>query len=179
MKRPIRHWILLIFILFNLVSSPLYAGEMSWRSIGLRAGLNDDRNDENFEQYEGFTTWALPWYWQLGTGWALGTFLEANAGLLTADGETAFIGSAGPGIFILYKEMVGISMGINPTVISKHHFGDENLGGPINFTSHIGLNIIFHRHFSLGYRLQHMSNGVLYDHNPGLNMHMIEMEYRF
>ena len=29
------------------------------------------------------------------------------------------------------------------------------------------------------YRLQHMSNGVLYDSNPGLNMHMIEMGYRF
>ncbi|MEE4264099.1 MAG: acyloxyacyl hydrolase, partial [Desulfobacteraceae bacterium] len=40
-------------------------------------------------------------------------------------------------------------------------FGDE-----IAWRS-IGLN--FTRHLSLGYRLQHMSNAVLYEHNPGLN----------
>jgi hypothetical protein len=32
---------------------------------------------------------------------------------------------------------------------------------------------------SIGYRLQHMSNGILYEHNPGLNMHMIEVGYLF
>ncbi len=53
------------------------------------------------------------------------------------------------------------------------------MGGPINFTSHIGLNLNFARHFSIGYRLQHMSNGVIYDENPGLNLHMIEIGYRF
>jgi lipid A 3-O-deacylase len=75
--------------------------------------------------------------------------------------------------------MVEISMGINPTVISKHKFGDENLGGPIQFTSHIGLNFIFNHHYSMGCRLQHMSNGVLYEHNPGVNTYMIEVGYRF
>jgi lipid A 3-O-deacylase len=70
-------------------------------------------------------------------------------------------------------------MGINPTIISKHKFGDENLGGPIEFTSHIGINFNLGRHFTIGYRLQHMSNAVLYEHNPGLNMHMLEAGYRF
>lgn len=179
LKRLSRHWISLVFILFTLVSSPLYAGEMSWRSIGLRGGISDDRNDENFKQYDGFTVWDLPWFRLDGAGWALGTYIEANAGILTADGESALVGSFGPGLRILLQELVGITMGINPTFITRHKFGDENLGGPIQFTSHIGLNFIFHRHFSLGYRLQHMSNGVLYEHNPGLNMHMIEMKYRF
>jgi hypothetical protein len=72
-----------------------------------------------------------------------------------------------------------ISLGINPTIISKHKFRDEKLGGPIQFTSHVGLNFIFADHVHIGYRLQHMSNGIIYEHNPGLNTHMIELGYRF
>ena len=107
-------------------------------------------------------------------------FPETNAGVLRGDGESAFVGSIGPGIYITgFKEKIDISMSINPTIISKHKFGDEDLGGPIEFTSHIGLNLNIDRHFTIGYRLQHMSNAVLYDANPGLNLHMIEMGYRF
>ena len=180
LKRVSRYWIVLVFVLSIFVSPTLCASEPGWRSIGLRGGINDNRNDENFEQYEAFATWNLPWSWKFDHGWTLGTYLEANAGVLTADGESGFVGSIGPGLYISgLKEMVEISMGINPTVISKHKFGDENLGGPIQFTSHIGLNFIFNHHYSMGCRLQHMSNGVLYEHNPGLNTYMIEVGYRF
>jgi hypothetical protein len=90
------------------------------------------------------------------------------------------VGSIGPGINLHgFKEILEISMGINPTIISKHKFGDENLGGPIQFTSHVGINLFFANHYSIGYRLQHMSNGVLYEYNPGLNMHMIGVGHRF
>ena len=171
---------ILVFVIIGFVPQPVSGNEIVWRSIGLRGGVNDHRNDEDFEQYEAFSTWQLPWFRRWESGWALGTYLEANAGVLRGGGESAFVGSIGPGLYISgYKEKLDISMGINPTIISKHEFGDEDLGGPINFTSHIGLNFNFSRHFSIGYRLQHMSNGVFYDVNPGLNMHMIEMGYRF
>jgi lipid A 3-O-deacylase len=180
LQRISRSWIILLFVLIGFLSPPFCASQVTWRSAGLRGGVNDHRNDENFEQYEGFATWNLPWFRKLDQGWTIGTYLEANAGVLSGGGESAFVGSFGPGLYISgLKEMVEISMGINPTVISKHKFGDENLGGPIQFTSHIGLNFIFNRHYSIGYRLQHMSNAVLYEHNPGLNMHMIEVDYRF
>ena len=171
---------ILVFVFIGFASQPLSGNEIVWRSVGLRAGVDDNRGDEDYKQYEGFTTWQLPWSWQWKSGWALNTYLEANAGLLRAAGESAFVGSIGPGLYISgLKDKLDISMGINPTILSSHKFGDENLGGPINFTSHIGLNLNFARHFTIGYRLQHMSNGVLYEHNPGLNMHMIEMGYRF
>jgi lipid A 3-O-deacylase len=180
LKRASRYRIIWFFILAGLVSPPLSASETAWRSVGLRGGVNDHRNDEDFEQYEAFSTWNLPWFWNWDSGWALGTYLEANAGVLSGGGDSAFVGSIGPGLYISgFREMVEISMGINPTIISKHKFGDENLGGPIEFTSHIGLNFIFDHHYSIGYRLQHMSNAVLYEHNPGLNMHMIGVGYRF
>ncbi len=172
--------IILALIFLGIEPHPLWGGEIDWRSIGLRGGINDHRNDEDFEQYEAFSTWKLPWLWQSDTGWTLGTYLEANAGVLRGGGTSAFVGSIGPGIYIAgFREVVEISMGINPTVISKHEFGDENLGGPIQFTSHIGLKFIFNHHYGIGYRLQHMSNGVLYEHNAGLNTHMIAVGYQF
>ena len=172
--------IVLVFALIGFVPHPLFGGEIAWRSIGLRGGVDDNRNEEDFEQYEAFSTWKLPWSWQWDSGWALGTYLEANAGVLSGGGTSAFVGSIGPGIYLAgLKDILEISLGLNPTIISKHEFGDENLGGPIEFTSHIGINLFFVDHYSIGYRLQHMSNGVLYEHNPGLNMHMIEVGYRF
>jgi hypothetical protein len=175
-----RYWVIWVFVIIAFVPQPVCSGEITWRSIGLRGGVNDNRNDENFQQYEAFTTWKLPWLWRWDSGWAVGTYFEANAGMLSGDGTAAFVGSIGPGLYISgLKDVIEISIGINPTVISKHEFGDENLGGPIQFTSHIGLNINFAKHYSVGYRFQHMSNGPLYEENPGVNTHMIEGGYRF
>jgi hypothetical protein len=174
------HWMILVLLFVSLAIRPAAGNEILLRSIGLRGGIDDGRNDESFNQYEGFATWKLPWTHPWGSGWTLGINFEANAGVLSGGGQSAFVGSIGPGILIIgFREKINISMGINPTVISKHEFGDEDLGGPIEFTSHIGLNLNIARHFTIGYRLQHMSNAVIYDANPGLNLHMIEMGYRF
>jgi hypothetical protein len=70
-------------------------------------------------------------------------------------------------------------MGVNATIISDHTFGDEDFGGPFQFTSHIGLDYYFTRHFMMGYRLQHMSNAGIYSPNPGVNIHMLAVGYRF
>jgi lipid A 3-O-deacylase len=77
------------------------------------------------------------------------------------------------------RDKISIYLGVNPTIVSKHKFGDDNLGGPLQFTSHIGIDLNIARHFAVGYRLQHMSTFVFYDANPGLNLHMIEGTYRF
>jgi hypothetical protein len=151
-----------------------------WRMLGLRAGISDNRNEEDFRQYEASTAWDLPWSWHPGTDWTLTPYLEANAGVLTGGGSTAFVGSIGPGlIFSGLRDRISIFLGVNPTIISRHRFGGDDLGGPFQFTSHIGMNFNIARHFAVGYRLQHMSNFVFYDSNPGLNLHMIEAVYRF
>jgi uncharacterized membrane protein YhdT len=178
---PKRLTCIILSLVFIGVAPPLLcSSEIVWQSIGLRGGVNDDRNDEDFQQCEAFAIWSLPWSHQWDVGWTLGTYFEANAGVLTGDGTSAFVGALGPGIYISGLEgILEISLGINPTIISKHKFGDEKLGGPIQFTSHVGLNFIFADHVHIGYRLQHMSNGIIYEHNPGLNTHMIELGYRF
>ena len=173
-------WMILTIVLISIASQTGYSKDTDWRTIGLRGGISDNRNDEDFQQYEGFVTWYLPWARQWDSGWAIGTYLETNAGVLTGGGDSAFVGSIGPGIYISgLNEKFDLSLGINPTIISEHNFGDENLGGPIEFTSHIGLNFNLARHLTVGYRLQHMSNAGIYNNNPGLNIHMIEVGYRF
>ena len=151
-----------------------------WQMIGLRGGISNNRNDEDFKQYEGFATWNLPWSWDLGSDWMLATYLEANAGLLKGGGESAFVGSVGPGLYFKgLNDKISIFLGVNPTIISKHEFGDEDLGGPAQFTSHISIDYNFATSLAIGYRFQHMSNFIFYDTNPGLNLHMIEIGYHF
>ena len=170
--------IITVLIVWGVFSSDVLA--LDWRMLGLRSGISDNHNDEDFVQYDGFAIWNLPWSWDLASAGSLTAYIEANAGLLNGGGESALVGSIGPGIYFTgLQDKISIYMGVNPTVISKHTFGDEDLGGPIQFTSHIGIDFNFARHFTIGYRFQHMSNLVFYDSNPGLNLHMIEIGYQF
>jgi hypothetical protein len=166
-----------------LISWVLFSSDVSAfdrQMLGLRGGVSDKRNNEDFKQVEVLAAGDLPWMWKLGWNWTLTPYLEGNAGILSGGGESAFVGSIGPGLhFTGIADRISIYLGVNPTIISSHKFGDDDLGGPFQFTSHIGIDFNITRHFAVGYRLQHMSNFVFYDSNPGLNLHMIETGYRF
>ena len=167
-----------VLIGWSVFSSEVPA--FDWQMLGLRGGVSDHRNEEDFKQVEGFAAFNLPWSWDLRADWNLTTYLETNAGILSGGGESAFVGSIGPGIYFTgLRDRISLYLGVNPSIISEHEFGDVDLGGPFQFTSHIGVDFNIARHFGIGYRLQHMSNFVFYDSNPGLNLHMIEGAYRF
>jgi hypothetical protein len=173
-------WTPILTILFGggVFSSDILA--VDWRVLGLRAGISDNRNEEDFKQFEAFAAWNLRWSWDLASGWNLNPYLEANAGILKGGGESALVGSVGPGFYFTgLRDKISIYLGVNPTLISRHEFGDDDFGGPFQFTSHIGIDFKIFRHFKVGYRLQHMSNLVFYHPNPGLNLHMIEGAFRF
>jgi len=156
------------------------AEDAGWTALGLRAGIDDGRNDEDLTQFEAFALYYLPWNWKLGSDWQLASVVEMNAGALHGGGDTAFVGSVGPGLTLLSPaKTLSLLAGINPTVISEDAIGDEDLGGPLQFTSHIGLSYTVQQRFSIGYRFQHMSNAGIYSSNPGVNMHMLEIGYHF
>ena len=58
--------IILALVLIGFAPHPLFGRELDWLSIGLRGGVNDSRNDEDFEQYEGFIIWSLPFTSHVG-----------------------------------------------------------------------------------------------------------------
>ena len=169
----------LIVTLIVFTTLPGNANDGKWNTFGLRAGVNDSRNDESFSQHEVYVTFSLPWKWRSNHNWIIGSFIGLNAGALTCE-DTDFVGSVGPGVYILIPtESVTLSAGIYPTYIGRSVFGDEDFGNTFQFTSAVGVNLNFHKHWTIGYRFQHMSNASISNENPGLNTHMIEMGYRF
>jgi hypothetical protein len=180
-NRLLRALVLVVLVMvissFGLSSR---AQESGCSAVGFRAGINDGRNDEDFEQYEGFVLYDLPWSWLFAPDWSLGTYLELNAGILDGGGDTAFIGSLGPGLNLkAFDNRLAVWGGMNPTIISEETFGDEDFGGSLQFTSHIGISFRPIRPLHIGYRFQHMSNAGIYSQNPGLNLHMLEVAYYF
>jgi hypothetical protein len=61
--------------------------------------------------------------------------------------------------------------------MTNHIFNNFDLGGTLNFKSHIALNVSPNKKINLGYRFEHISNAGLYEKNPGVNFHYIEIEY--
>ena len=173
----IRLLVMVTLIVFTAL--PGNANDGKWNTVGLRAGVGDSRNDESFSEYEAYATFSLPWKWRSGTGWIIGSFIGVNAGVITCEG-TDFVGSVGPGVYVLTPgESVAFSAGIYPTYLGRSIFGDEDFGDTYQFTSAACVNLIFHQHWTIGYRFQHMSNAGIVNENPGLNTHMIELGYRF
>lgn len=158
----------------------LAAAEPDHWQAGARLGFDDGRNDEDFNQGEVFVARLIPLSFASNTNLSLAVSLEGSAGILSGASTQGFVGAVGPGLAAgLLDGRLVIKAGISPTIISQDQFGDEDLGGPVQFTSHAGLAFKVYSGVSVGYRFQHMSNAGLYHHNPGLNLHMIEFAWWF
>jgi hypothetical protein len=157
-----------------------FAETNGWRTVGARAGSSDSRNDEDFNQYDGFATYGLPWALNFDGGWRVGTYLEMNAGVLEGGGNTGLVVSVGPGLYLTsaHKRLL-LEAGVNPSFVSEDKYGREDIGGPIQFTVYVGLSWRFYRAWGVDYRLQHMSNAGIYAENPGINQHMFGLIYYF
>jgi lipid A 3-O-deacylase len=156
------------------------AEDFRLESVGARGGISANLTGVSFNQAELFANWNLPWAWDLGKEWLLASRLDLSAGWLADHDDNAFIGTLGPTL-VLNRERLPVSFegGVSPTLLSQYAFGSRNFGMYIQFTSHVGLNWDFTAHWRLGYRLQHMSNAGLGEHNRGLNMHLFALSYVF
>lgn len=153
---------------------------VSLLKLGIRGGFSATDKDEDFEQYEAFVTYGLPWKWEWTPGWRLGTRLNASLGALDGGGETGVIGTLGLGLALSKAGIpLELNIGVGATGLSEDRFGEEDFGTQLQFTSHIGLNYQFGWNLEAGYRFQHMSNAGIDEENPGLNLHMFQLGYRF
>jgi hypothetical protein len=149
-------------------------------SVGVRGGFQADHSDRDFGQAEGFGNLNLPWGWNLGREWNVQSRLDLSVGWLGVRGDNAVIGTVGPSL-ILGRARLPLSFegGVCPTLLSRDKFGSDDFGMQLQFTSYLGLNLDFAKHWRVGYRFQHMSNGGLATPNPGLNMHVFALSYVF
>jgi len=149
-------------------------------AAGARGGFSANESGREFHKVEGFMNWNLPWSWELGKEWGLQPRLDLAAGWLGDGGQDAAIWSVGPSLVLGRKRLpLSLEGGVHPTGLSADRFGSKDFGTYIQFTSHVGLNWNFARHWSVGYRFEHMSNAHLGTPNPGLNLHVFGLSYRF
>lgn len=157
------------------------AADAGWKTVGIRGGLSATQKNEFFHQYEVFTAYGLPWEWRASSGWGVALQLNAAAGALHGGGDTAFIGSIGPGL-VLDKAGKGLAVDLGPNAVlmSQRTFGNQDFHGRFQFMAHLGLTYRFDSGLGVGYRIQHMSNGGIDGRgNPGLDLHMIGLSWNF
>lgn len=148
--------------------------------VGLRGGFSSTDFGNKFVLGEAFVYRDLPWGWNLGKQWYLQTRLQLTAGAVEGYDDVAFDGTVGPELVLSYASFpITLDAGPSPTILSRHTFGDRNLGTEFQFTTHFGLEWRVCRHWSLSYRFQHMSNCGISENNPGLNSHLFGVVYHF
>ena len=165
----------------TIFCEPVQAGRSSWEA-GVRGGWSFNDEDESFSQIDLFVNYGLPWSWLWGSAVQVDTQLTAAIGILDGAGDEGVAGSLG------FEFVFGSSSGKCPfqlragsalTLISQDEYGDEDLGGPLQFTHNISLYYWLLENLSTVARVQHMSNADLYSENPGVNMVMLSLVYRF
>jgi hypothetical protein len=156
------------------------AEEFSWDSVGARAGFSITSFSHPFVQSEAYSLWNLPWTVHMGTNWSLKPKLELTLGGLTGHSDASFVGTVGPTLELRHQKCpVYLTGGSHPTILSRDTFGDRDMGCLFEFTSHLGLGWDITEKWNVEYRFQHMSNAGLGSSNPGLNMNLIGVGYRF
>ncbi len=171
-------WLMLVLSL--LVAAPSSAEQTDRLTFGLRAAVASHDKKENFNQYEAFANLELPWDWHLGGGWNVVPELELTAGVLKGGGESGFVTSLGPSLTLRgLEDRLELDIGSSPTFLGRRRFGEQHFGEYIQFTSHASINFEVIRNLYVGYRFQHMSNASISDINPGLDLHMFGLSYRF
>ena len=169
-------------LMFFLLSTSSYAEVLDSGNftVGGRVGTTTGGNDGDFEQYELFAAFKLPWAHEYTNRYQLETQAEFIAGLQDGEGEN---GGKLAGAFDLYlvspTRKVSAMVGMGVGYMQEEQFGEVDYAGPVFFLFHTGLNYWFVPSFSLGYRYLHESNGSMYDKNPSLNMHQLEVRFHF
>ena len=166
-----------------LLLSPiwLYAETTTNMEIGVRGGtdVSEHNLEENYQAAEVYFLKQLPWGATLGEQTTLTSRFDIGATYLEGGGDESGMLAVGADLVLgLLDGRMECEIGFRPTWMFGQKYGGDDFGGGLQFTSHVGAAINW-QSVVLNYRLQHTSNAGIYDHNPGLNMHLFGMGYRF
>lgn len=166
-------------VFFGLFSIARH-GEAQDYFAGMRGGISFASENESFYETEAVVGMKLPWHWHIYSGWHIQPTVDLSLGDLS-DGHTeGFIGQIAVNLEVRYDTFpVYLEGGFSPTVLSTYHYGAKNFGEDVQFTSHIGVAWDVTKYFTLGLRVQHMSNGRIAEPNPGLDMGELSASFRF
>lgn len=149
--------------------------------IGVRGGGDNGGYNlkEDYVAAELYFLKQLPWGTTMGDHATLTSRFDMGATYLEARDEEGGMVAVGADLVLgLWNGTTELDLGFRPTWMLKDEYGKDDFGGGLQFSSHVGLSINWQA-MTFSYRLQHTSNGGIYDSNPGLNLHMIGLGYRF
>jgi hypothetical protein len=170
---------IILFLVFLLSSTAGYASEKTGFELGARGGVNDNRNYEEYTAGEIYLLKDLPWQMPLTQSTILRTRLDAGVTFLEAAGEHSVMLAIGGDLFVpILDDRLEVEVGLRPAFLHDYKIGDDDFGGNLQFTSHVGITLRWHE-MSLSYRLQHTSNASIYEQNKGLNLHLVGLGGRF
>lgn len=180
--------VLVMTVCLTVIFSGLaHTKETEVLSVGIRGGINSETlgipptEKEDFEQYDVFAVVGTPWSWDFSSGWDIRFRLNVSAGTLRAAGDSGFIGEVGPGLaFSNPSWRFTFDIGGGAAYLSEEKYGRQDIGGPVQIIGHGGITYHLPWRISAGYRFHHMSDASIYgSNNRGVDLHMLELSYRF
>lgn len=171
---------LLVLCVFMTTKSA-YGEDVPNYSLGARTGVMVSGSmDTSFNLYEAIGSVKLPWSYAWDSGWSLKSELEITAGNVRAAQDNGFLASAGPAIAVAIPQgWMSLVLGVRGAYLNDYQFGGEDLGGNFSLIEELGVEFRIYLGIKASYRIQHLSNAGIYDNNPGLDMHIFELRYRF
>ncbi len=170
--------------LLILICLVCLAPSMSWglattMEFGVRGGTDAKLVNENYAITELYYQHKLPWKKEISPGVMTYVRLDSGAGYLeAASNSSGWLSVGGDLVLSLMDGGWEMEVGWRPTLMFDHEFGDDDLGGPVQFSTHVGTTIYL-GDAAINYRYQHISNADLYDENPGMDIHMLGVGIRF
>jgi opacity protein-like surface antigen len=146
-------------------------------SIGGRVAVGEGNAEEEFDAYELFLVFDLPWGWDRANS-RIQTQIELTAGMLEAADQDGFLGTLGPRV-AFQTERVSVDVGIGVAVVGETRFGRQDFGGKSQFTFQTGLAFGLTRNINAGIRYRHMSDAEIHDNGGDLNLILVELSYDF
>lgn len=152
-------------------------------SVGVRYGTNAATDKAGaMDRVDVFWSWRTPFAWEFTRGWDIGWRLNTSLGLIQGQGEVGGVATIVPTLTLGDTGNVfALEGGAGAALFTRWEYGDvEDFGGPMQFILDVGINFRVYEHLGLGYRFQHWSDaGIHGDDNRGVEMHMLELSYRF
>lgn len=108
----------------------------------------------------------------------IGVAYWSNTGSPEGNGSL-FQGTVLPLVRWWLFDSVFIEGGVGPSILSDNHFMEKNLSTLFQFADHIGGGVCLSDSVWLSVRYAHFSNGGIRTPNPGLNVLLLSLAYRF
>lgn len=123
---------------------------------------------------------ALPWQWDLSSGWVLFTRFDAALARAEESGGSTILFGAGPALRLVAPSGGWyLGLGWRPSYLGQDRFGALDLGGQLQFETSLGAGYWLTERLHVNYEITHVSNGGLEKHNPGWNGQRLGLNYDF